>query len=285
MIQNHEATRESSRARTSRKEGERNGGPNASPDGTKATPGPSAPGSRTLRGLEEIILDRRATAHFTDQAVDPETLDYVLRLAGQAPSGYNLQPWRFIVVRSTDGRARLKKVAMDQEKVLEAPVVVIAVGMKKEPLGMAEEILSEGARRGAGDAEDVADTAAQARKFLSSFPMDVWVNRHTMIGLTFLMLAAEACGLDTAPMEGMDPEAVKREFQIPEEGDVVALLAIGHAKKPDKPYPGRLAVSRIAFQETFGVPWDEGSSSKNTASTEFHPTPNDHSPSGYESGL
>jgi nitroreductase len=45
-------------------------------------------------------------------------------------SGYNLQPWRFIVVRDKEHRKRLRKAAMDQEKLSEAPVVLIAVGMK-----------------------------------------------------------------------------------------------------------------------------------------------------------
>lgn len=208
-----------------------------------------------LKGLQEIILERRATSHFKSDEVPLGVLDFILRLAGQAPSGYNLQPWRFIVVRTTGGRARLKKAAMDQAKVSEAPVVIIAVGMKQEPLQMAEEILTEGARKGVGSPQDAMAAVNQARKFLSQSPMNVWVNRHTMIAFTYLMLAAEACGYDTAPMEGFDPDAVKREFGIPDEGEVVALLAIGRMKEPDKAYPGRLPVHRIAFQESFGIAW------------------------------
>jgi nitroreductase len=86
--------------------------------------------------------------------------------------------------------------------------------------------------------------------------MNVWVNRHTMIAVTTMMLAAEAYGFDTAPMEGFDPEAVKREFDIPDEAEVVALLAIGRAKSPDKPYPGRFALDRIVYSERFGRPWE-----------------------------
>jgi nitroreductase len=52
------------------------------------------------------------------------------------------------------------------------------------------------------------------------------------------MLAAEAYGFDTAPMEGFIPDAVKREFAIPDEAEVVALLAIGRGADPDKAYPG-----------------------------------------------
>jgi nitroreductase len=71
------------------------------------------------------------------------------------------------------------------------------------------------------------------------------------------MYAAEAYGFDTAPMEGFDAAAVKREFGIPEEGEVVALLAIGRAAQPDKAYPGRFPLSRVAFSERFGEAWEE----------------------------
>src|SRR5262245_25366482 len=211
----------------------------------------------TLKPLPQVLLERRATSHFNPDPVPDDALQAILELAGQAPSGYNLQPWRFIVVRDPENRNRLQKAAMDQEKVGEAPVVVIAIGMKEETKTVIEEVLREGAKLGAGQPENVPATVAQAREFLSSFPMDVWVNRHTMIAVTTMMLVAEAYGFDTAPMEGFDPEAVKREFAIPDEAEVVALLAIGHMRKPDKAYPGRFPLQRIVFKERYGIPWPD----------------------------
>jgi nitroreductase len=210
-----------------------------------------------LKPLPHVLLERRATSHFQPDPVPGQILQAVLELAAQAPSGYNLQPWRFIVVRDAENRKRLQKAAMDQAKVGEAPVVVIALGMKEESKQCIEEVLREGASRGAGRLEDVPATAAQAREFLDSFPMPVWVNRHTMIALTTLMVAAETYGLDTAPMEGFDPQAVKREFGVPDEAEVVALLAMGKAQPPDKAYPGRFPLSRIVFSERYGEPWPD----------------------------
>jgi len=121
-----------------------------------------------------------------------------------------------------------------------------------------EEVLREGASRGIGRADDVDATAAAAREFLATIPMEVWVNRHTMIAVTTMMLVAEAYGFDTAPMEGFDPAAVKREFNIPAEAEVVALLAIGRSREPDKAYPGRFPLSRIVFRERYGTQWNNG---------------------------
>jgi nitroreductase len=181
----------------------------------------------------------------------------MLELAAQAPSGYNLQPWRFVVVREPANRARLQKAAFNQPKVAQAPVVVIALGMKEDWKRRADEVFREGARRGAGQPENVEKAMNGAIQFVSSQPLDVWVTRHTMIAVTTLMLVAESFGFDTAPMEGFDPAAVKREFGIPDEAEVVALLAIGKAKPPDKPYTGRFPLNQVVYSERFGEAWSK----------------------------
>ena len=215
----------------------------------------SQPGGQPLKPLTQVLLQRRATSHFEPDEVPQEYLDAMLKLAAQAPSGYNLQPWRFIVVRDAENRKRLQAAAYGQPKIAEAPVVIIAIGMKEEWKKRADEVFQEGPKRGFGKPENTQKYMEGALGFLSTLPMDVWVNRHTMIAFTTLMLAAEAYGFDTAPMEGFDAAAVKREFAIPDEAEVVALLAIGKAKPPDKPYGGRFELSRIAFAEKYGEGW------------------------------
>lgn len=208
-----------------------------------------------LKPLTQVLLERRATPHFRDEPLPEDYLEAILGLAAQAPSGYNLQPWRFIVVREPEGKARLQKAAMGQAKVREAPVVVIAFALKGGWKNDMEAILLEGVRRGAGTAADVTGQQRAITEFLGTFPAEVWVNRHTMIAVTTMMLVAEAYGVDTAPMEGFDPEAVKREFGLPAEAEVVALLALGFAQKPDKPFGGRLALSELVHVERYGRPW------------------------------
>ena len=213
------------------------------------------PNGQPLKPLTKVLLERRATSHFEPDEVPEEYLQAMLRLAAQAPSGYNLQPWRFIVVRGAENRKRLQGAAFGQPKIAEAPVVVIAIGMKEEWKQRADEVFQEGPKRGFGKPENTQKYMEGALGFLSTLPMNVWVNRHTMIAFTTLMLAAEAYGFDTAPMEGFDAAAVKKEFAIPEEAEVVALLAIGRAKPPDKPYGGRFELSRIVYAEKYGEAW------------------------------
>lgn len=215
-------------------------------------------GGAPLKPITDVLLERRATMEFLPDEVPEEYLNAILKLGAQAPSGYNLQPWRFIVVRDAENRRRLQSVAFNQAKIGQAPVVVIFVGMKQEWKQRADEVFREGAARGAGRAENWQGYRDQAIGFIEGMQhLPTWVNRHTMIAFTAMMMVAEAYGFDTAPMEGFDAAAVKREFGVPEEGEVVALLAIGRGKAPDKPYTGRFGLDRIAFAERYGEPWPE----------------------------
>ncbi|MEO5802461.1 MAG: nitroreductase family protein [Verrucomicrobiota bacterium] len=215
------------------------------------------------KNFTQAILERRATSHFKPDPIPDADLDEILRLAGQAPSGYNLQPWRFIVLRDAESKTRLQKVAFDQEKISEAPAVIIFLGMKEQTKEWARDIFGEGVQRGLGRPENMEKNMKGALDFISNqVGWEVWVNRHTMIAFSFAMLAAETLGYDTAPMEGFDSAGVKQEFGIPDEAEVVALLAIGRGKEPDKKYPGRLSLEKIVFAEKYSGAWN-GSAARN----------------------
>src|SRR3954466_10866484 len=77
----------------------------------------------------EAIARRRATRKFDPaRPLSDDLLKRILHLATLAPSGFNLQPWRFLVVREGRNRQRLRACAFNQPKVSEAPVVVVVLG-------------------------------------------------------------------------------------------------------------------------------------------------------------
>lgn len=210
-----------------------------------------------VKSFHDVLRERRATRHFTAEEVPEETITAMLNDAAQAPSGYNLQPWRFLVVRDAEAKARLRAAAFDQEKITEAPVVVIAFSPREAWRERIDEVFAESVRRGALPAGGVEKSKKGAADFVGSFAPATWINRHVMIAFTCLMLAAEAHGWDTAPMEGFDAAAVRRAFGLPDDTEVVALLAIGRAADPGREnFPGRFGVDRIAFDGDLRSPWN-----------------------------
>ena len=216
------------------------------------------------RPMSEAIAERRATPSF-DGPVPDDVLSVILNAGIEAPSGYNLQPWHFIVVRTPDQKKRLREAAMGQQKVEEAGAVIVCCGDMNAPRGEnLEAVLAEAAEH--GFSQDQNDKMKQTVTSVFGAPAGnamgiapdyaVWVNRHVMIAFTTMMWMAEVLGYDTAPMEGFFEDKVKSVLSIPESVRVVALLAVGRRKGPDKPYAGRHPMRDVCFDGRWGEPLD-----------------------------
>jgi len=212
--------------------------------------------------LSEAIKERRATQNFEDVAIPEADLQKIVRAGLEAPSGYNLQPWRFVVVRGREQKKKLREAAFGQPKVEEASAVIVACG---DPDGWKdgdlEEMLKMAKEYGFGGDQEHDAARKSVSGFLGNAPgkaggiepsFGLWVNRHVMIALTTMMWMAATLGYDTAPMEGFLEDKVKDLLKIPQRVRVVALLAIGRRKGPEKPYGGRFDISRTVFADEWG---------------------------------
>ncbi len=205
--------------------------------------------------LSQAIAGRRATSSFDGSPIPGDDLKAILDAGLKAPSGYNLQPWRFIVVRNPEQRRRLRAASYNQAKVEEASAVIVACGDADGwRNGDLEEMLRLG--RQAGMPESYAAQAATTiPEYLSNHPnLPMWLNRHVMIAFTSMMLMAEALGYDTAPMEGFEEEKVHEVLRLPLSFHVVALLAVGRAKGPEKFPGGRFSMAHTVFGEEYDKP-------------------------------
>jgi nitroreductase len=205
--------------------------------------------------LTQAIAERRATTSFDGRPIPDADLKRILEAGLQAPSGYNMQPWRFIVVRSAEQLRRLRGASYNQAKVEEASAVIVACGDADGwRSGDLEEMLRMG--REGGMPENYAEQAKTTiPNYLSNHPnFSMWLNRHVMIAFTSMMMMAEVMGYDTAPMEGFEEEKVREVLRLPLSYSVVALLALGHLKGPEKFNGGRFSIARTVFAEEYGKP-------------------------------
>ena len=72
------------------------------------------------KSLSAVIRNRRATPSFDGTPMPAEDLKRIIDAGLHAPSGYNLQPWRFIVVQSLEQKKKLRAASYNQGKVEEA---------------------------------------------------------------------------------------------------------------------------------------------------------------------
>ena len=212
--------------------------------------------------LQETIRNRRATNDFENTAVPDVDLQQIIEAGLNAPSGYNLQPWRFVVVRDAGQRKALRGAAFHQPKVESAPTVIVACAdLKAWQKGDLDRVAALSAQHGFTP-EQVEGMRKAVTGALSGAPGDVcgwgpdwavWGNRQVMIAFTHMMLMAEALGYDTAPMEGFLESQVKQVLGIPaDDVRVVALLAIGRVKGEDKKFGGRFPMEHTVFDNSWG---------------------------------
>ena len=100
--------------------------------------------SRTEKPLSEVIEQRRDTPSFDGKPIPDADLKKILEAGLNMPSGFNLQPWRFVVVRTPELRRKLRAACFNQANVEEASVVIVACGDKDGWRGDMEEMIRMG---------------------------------------------------------------------------------------------------------------------------------------------
>jgi nitroreductase len=208
----------------------------------------------TQKSLAQAIRERRSTPSFDGEPVPASDLRQILDAGLHAPSGYNMQPWRFVVVQNPEQRRRLRAASYNQAKVEEASAVIVACGDRDGWRKDLEEMLRLG--RAAGMPESyAAQAAATVPGYLSGFSeeeMKGWLNKQVTIATTSMMWMAEVLGYDTAPLEGFEQKKICETLRLPMSYWVVSLLAIGHLKGQDKFDGGRFDLSHTVFGEEYG---------------------------------
>jgi nitroreductase len=71
-----------------------------------------------LKAFQDRMATRRTVREFTTEAVPDDLVDQAIAVAGLAPSGANMQPWRFVVVRDPETKRRIREAAEQEERAL-----------------------------------------------------------------------------------------------------------------------------------------------------------------------
>jgi nitroreductase len=197
----------------------------------------------------EAIRHRISANKFdTARSLSDADIRELVELATEAPSSLNIQHWRFVAVTKAEDKRRLKAVAFDQQKVVDAAVVFIVLGDLRghEILAAALEPLVVA---GTFDRKMADGWLGAAQQLYGSNPKmarDEAIRSASLAAMT-LMLAAEAKGMASGPMIGFDPDGVRREFQIPDRYVPVMLLPVGYAAAGNWARKPRLALKDVLF--------------------------------------
>jgi len=77
---------------------------------------PGVPGPEAAERFYDIMRRRRSVRMFSDRPVPVETIEWVIKAAGTAPSGANKQPWRFVAVSDPEVKRKIRLAAEEEER-------------------------------------------------------------------------------------------------------------------------------------------------------------------------
>lgn len=186
---------------------------------------------------------RRSIRQYESTPIAEADLRELLRLAGRAPSAYNVQPWRFVVVQDTDLKARLAAAAYGQQQIVRAPATIVMYSDMQNALERMPESMHPDMPHDQRDAGVESFRATFTNQSVEE--RESWGVGQSNIALGYLLLLAESKGYATSPMLGFEPEKVKDLLGLPAHVRIPALVSIGYAAEEGF-RPHRLSIESLA---------------------------------------
>lgn len=218
--------------------------------------------------LEALFL-RRAVKTFQPVEIPQPLREQILDAARHAPSSFNSQPYRFFWVESPARRAATARLCLGQRPAETASALVVAVA-DIGSLDATSQAQLEWMRGSGFSTEKVREyerTAKIGRLLFMPGPFGVfgaikwaifrlanfwmtigmppvfrkdlmmWATKSTSLACENLMIAAEALGLNTCPMEGFDRRRLSKFLGLSgRKHEIVMVIAIGK-KSPEYTVP------------------------------------------------
>jgi nitroreductase len=173
--------------------------------------------------LTDIIINRRSVKNFDPaHPITDAELGTLFERVILSPSSFNLQHWRFVVVRDPKRKAALRQTAFNQEQIDKASATIVVVG---------KLTAHEDAARIYADAPPKVreGMVPMINGFYADKPQaqrDEAIRSASLAAMT-LMLAAFEMGYATGPMIGFDPDAVSKLIGLDVNHIPVMLIVIG----------------------------------------------------------
>ncbi len=199
--------------------------------------------------LEQALSERRSVKSYDPQhEISDDLLRELFEKVVRSPSSFNLQHWRFVLVRDAERRQQMQAACYGQSHVGECSVDVVVCGKLDA---------HEDAGRVWADAP--AEVTSKMVPMIGGFyatndqlKRDEAIRSASLASMS-LMLMARSMGLDTCPMIGIDPKKVAALIELPDDHIPVMLITLGKAATEGRP-SSRLPVNEVVQLETFGGP-------------------------------
>lgn len=180
-------------------------------------------------------------------ASDWKTLEDALVLT---PSSYGLQPWQFLVVQNPEMRGKLLGASWNQKQVVDCSHFVVFTAKTSLDEKYVDSFFEDASKTRGVPVESMAAykqmMVGDLLKGLRSKIIPEWSIRQAYIALGNLMTCAAVLGIDTCPMEGIDPPKYDEILKVDPLYKTAVACAVGYRSPEDK-YAG---AKKVRFQKS-----------------------------------
>ncbi|MFC5451675.1 nitroreductase family protein [Paenibacillus aestuarii] len=199
----------------------------------------------------QVLADRRSVKQYqAGHKMPKEDLEQLLTSTSQAPSAWNLQHWKLVVIEDQAHKEKLLPIAYGQKQVIESSVVIAVLGdleaNKNAPLVFGPAV------EGGFITKELYDNLVGQIEGAYQYPQvarDEAIKNASLAAMQ-LMVAAKAMGYDTCPMGGYDAAKFVEAFNVPARYVPVMLISVGLPAAPGRP-SGRLSLDQITVSNSF----------------------------------
>ena len=197
----------------------------------------------------DAIYRRRAVKHFdASHEISEAEERQLLEATIQAPTSFNIQHWRFVILRDAQLRSKIRtELGNDQSQITDASLLVLFTADQKA-------WQKEPSRYWKNAPQEVADLLVgwmgpfhEGREWLQRDE----AQRSIGMAMQTLMLAAQGLGYDSCPMIGFEIEKVAELIKLPDDHVMGPMVAIGKGTKEAWPKPGQLTLDEVVVENSF----------------------------------
>lgn len=206
--------------------------------------------------LEELTVDtfeaiekRRSVKEYDpNHRFTKEEEDKLFSAAIKAPTSFNIQHWRFVILRDPDLRSRIRKeFGNDQAQMTDASLLILMTADVKAWAKSPERYWKNAPKEVADLLVNWMGPFHDGRDWLQRDE----AQRSIGMAMQTVMLAAVAMGYQCCPMIGFDIEKVAELIKLPEDHVMGPMLAVGKGMKEPWPRPGQTPLTDLVFENGF----------------------------------
>lgn len=181
--------------------------------------------------FSELIKQRRACHHFVPgQSIPEEDLKKMVLETSLTPSGYNAQPWEFIIIQEKENIKKVGEIAFKQTHVADASALIVVLGDMNIGRNV-DSLLQDWLKHGYCTEEEIPAYRNSIAKVRSPEKRKQMALRNAMLACMTLIYSAENMGYATCPIMGFSQWKLEEELNIPEDRAIALLIAIGTEDK------------------------------------------------------